>query len=62
MPSSMTLADYRRQCILEAERLCFEHITQDEYEAGAFVLMALETAGLHFPVDVRGMCNVGCAL
>jgi len=54
---AMTMQDYRRQCILEAERLCFETITQDEYEAGALVLMALELVGVwepvHFPVDAK---------
>jgi len=58
----MTPAQFRAQCLAEAERLCLADVTQDEYEAGAFVLMALETAEVHFPVDVRGLCNVGCAL
>jgi len=54
----MTLADFRRQCILEAERLCLSDITQDEYEAGALVLMALEAEGVYFPVDASGLCDI----
>jgi len=54
----MTLAQYRTQCLAEAERLCLSDITQDEYEAGALVLMALEAEGVYFPVDASGMCDI----
>jgi hypothetical protein len=47
----MTHTEFRRQCILEAERLYLSDITQDEYNAGALVLMALDAEGVHFPVD-----------
>jgi hypothetical protein len=47
----LTPHQYHTQCLAEAERLCLSDITQDEYEAGALVLMALEVEGVYFPVD-----------